>query len=256
MLTPPTPARRRRRDDWHRSDGGVWLPGAADVPRVAGDPMRGAGMVRRGMGFGFEPAGCCCGEEGCSAPVCVESPDDMEWDLTFNCYSLWPYNPPAASAYFEADTFRLVLTDETPPVPAHSSHLFTFTGAGDIKDDEWVSDWTWYAFHETEIMVCGEELPSVWFGMRCITQYDYGTGKYIPTVRFMAIAWPSSSGGNFFSGIHWPTGGEYPVQCGDFDAIVCKPGTDGVLTDPYGCLYPSVACAYDRGCRIEGVHVG
>jgi len=35
----------------------VWLPGAADVPR---DPMRGAGMTRRGMGFGFEPAGCCC----------------------------------------------------------------------------------------------------------------------------------------------------------------------------------------------------
>ena len=74
MLTLPTRARRRRRDDWHRSGGGVWLPGAAgaagaaDVPRVAGDPMRGAGMVRRGMGFGFEPAGCCCGEgetEGC-----------------------------------------------------------------------------------------------------------------------------------------------------------------------------------------------
>ena len=64
MLTLQTRARRRRRDDWHRSDGGVWLPGAADVPRVAGDPMRGAGMVRRGMGFGFEPAGCCCGE-GC-----------------------------------------------------------------------------------------------------------------------------------------------------------------------------------------------
>jgi hypothetical protein len=51
MLTRPTPARRRRRDDWHRSDGGVWLPG---------DPLRGAGMVRRGMGMGFEPAGCCC----------------------------------------------------------------------------------------------------------------------------------------------------------------------------------------------------
>lgn len=53
MLTLPTPARRRRRDDWHRSDGGVWLPR---------DPLRGAGMVRRGMGFGFEPAGCCCGD--------------------------------------------------------------------------------------------------------------------------------------------------------------------------------------------------
>ena len=67
MLTPPTRAHHRRADDWHRSDGGLWLPGAADVPRVAGDPMRGAGMVRRGMGMGFEPAGCCCEEtaEGC-----------------------------------------------------------------------------------------------------------------------------------------------------------------------------------------------
>jgi len=59
---------RNNAESWHRSDGGVWLPGAADaadVPRVAGDPMRGAGIVRRGMGFGFEPAGCCCVTGGC-----------------------------------------------------------------------------------------------------------------------------------------------------------------------------------------------
>jgi hypothetical protein len=77
MLTRPTPARRRRRDDWHRTDGGVWLPGAADVPRVAGDPMRGAGMVRRGMGFGFEPAGCCCTTGGCGEyGACLYPPAD------------------------------------------------------------------------------------------------------------------------------------------------------------------------------------
>lgn len=60
-MTLPTRAHRRRYDDWQRTDGGVWLPRAADVP------LRGAGMVRRGMGFGFEPAGCCCGvsNEGC-----------------------------------------------------------------------------------------------------------------------------------------------------------------------------------------------
>ena len=80
MLTPRIPARRRRRGDWHRSDGGVWLPGAADVPRVAGDPMRGAGMVRRGMGMGFEPAGCCCKE----APLCqVDSSLGNAYDVTF-----------------------------------------------------------------------------------------------------------------------------------------------------------------------------
>ena len=80
MWTRPTPARRRRRDDWHRSDGGLWLPGAADVPRVAGDPMRGAGMVRRGMGFGFEPAGCCCKQPG----LCqVDSSLGNSYDVTF-----------------------------------------------------------------------------------------------------------------------------------------------------------------------------
>jgi hypothetical protein len=76
MLTPPTRAHHRRADDWRRSDGGLWLPGAADVPRVAGDPMRGAGMVRRGMGMGFEPAGCCCGDEGCGTYY------SMEYDYT------------------------------------------------------------------------------------------------------------------------------------------------------------------------------
>ena len=69
MLTPPTRAHHRRRDDWRRSDGGLWLPGAADVPRVAGDPMRGAGMVRRGFGLGFEPAGCCCEFVLCPFPL-------------------------------------------------------------------------------------------------------------------------------------------------------------------------------------------
>lgn len=81
MLTPRIPARRRRRDDWHRSDGGVWLPGAADVPRVAGDPMRGAGMVRRGMGLGFLPAGCCCGEEGCVNACSGDVPSSIQVDV-------------------------------------------------------------------------------------------------------------------------------------------------------------------------------
>lgn len=56
MLTLPTRAHHRHADDWQRTDGGVWLP------RV---PMRG-GMTRRGMGFGFEPAGCCCEEPLCN----------------------------------------------------------------------------------------------------------------------------------------------------------------------------------------------
>lgn len=73
MWIRPTPARRRRRDDWHRSDGGVWLPGAGDVPRAADVPLRGAGMVRRGMGFGFEPAGCCCAH---CAPVYYGTPPE------------------------------------------------------------------------------------------------------------------------------------------------------------------------------------
>ena len=68
---------RNNAESWHRSDGGVWLPGAAgaaDVPRVAGDPLRGAGMVRRGMGFGFEPAGCCCGDASCVTCTLCRAP--------------------------------------------------------------------------------------------------------------------------------------------------------------------------------------
>lgn len=72
MWTRPTHVRRRRRDDWRRGDGGLWLPEhpGALVPRV---PMRG-GMTRRGMGMGFEPAGCCCG--GCGTYY------SMEYDYT------------------------------------------------------------------------------------------------------------------------------------------------------------------------------
>jgi hypothetical protein len=78
MLTPPTRAHHRRADDWRRSDGGLWLPGAADVPR---DPMRRAGMVRRGMGMGFEPAGCCC-ETGVQCSHCTLL--DSEYDITLS----------------------------------------------------------------------------------------------------------------------------------------------------------------------------
>ena len=81
MLTLQTRAHRRRYDDWHRSDGGVWLPGGADVPRVAGDPMRGAGMVRRGMGLGFLPAGCCCGCPPAGSRCIGGFPDYLQVDL-------------------------------------------------------------------------------------------------------------------------------------------------------------------------------
>lgn len=79
MLTRPTPARRRRRDDWHRTDGGVWLPCAGDVP------LRGAGVVRRGMGFGFEPAGCYCGGETIECTRCNLL--DAEYDITISGYA-------------------------------------------------------------------------------------------------------------------------------------------------------------------------
>ena len=75
MLTLPTLAHHRHADDWQRTDGGVWLPR---------DPMRGAGMVRRGMGFGFEPAGCCCVSSPCKGCTdCFGNYDD-EYDLTFS----------------------------------------------------------------------------------------------------------------------------------------------------------------------------
>lgn len=80
MLTPPARVHRRHDpDDWQRTDGGVY------VPRV---PMRG-GMVRRGMGFGFEPAGCCCGAPCATChetvPCCI--PDEMI--LTLDGYQHW-----------------------------------------------------------------------------------------------------------------------------------------------------------------------
>lgn len=78
MLTLPTRARRRHDpDDWQRTDGGVWLP------RVADAPLRGAGMVRRGMGFGFEPAGCCCGGEE-FAPCTYCNLFGYEYDVTLS----------------------------------------------------------------------------------------------------------------------------------------------------------------------------
>jgi hypothetical protein len=109
MLTPPTPARRRRRDDWRRSDGGVWLPGAADVPRVAGDPMRG-GMTRRGMGSGFEPAGCCCVKK--LAPCTYRNFFDFEYDITIsgmfnNIDGIgWLGNPPGYNDVQGADAIN------------------------------------------------------------------------------------------------------------------------------------------------------
>lgn len=82
MLTLPTRAHHRQADDWQRTDGGVWLPR---------NPMRGAGMVRRGMGFGFEPAGCCCGEEVvpviCQRCQTITTQDLVvsgDWSLTFS----------------------------------------------------------------------------------------------------------------------------------------------------------------------------
>ena len=85
MWTPRTPAHRRRADDWQRTDGGVWLPRAGDVP------LRGAGMVRRGMGFGFEPAGCCCEEEvvpvTCQRCQTITTQDLVvsgDWSLTYS----------------------------------------------------------------------------------------------------------------------------------------------------------------------------
>ena len=91
MWTPRTPAHRRRADDWQRTDGGVWLPRAGDVP------LRGAGMVRRGMGFGFEPAGYCC-EPATQVPVmcewCDNLPDvDLIVDLRDGGWSHGPSMP-------------------------------------------------------------------------------------------------------------------------------------------------------------------
>jgi hypothetical protein len=116
MLTPPTPAHHRRADDWRRSDGGVWLPGAADVPRVAGDPMRGAGMTRRGMGFGFEPAGCCCEAGGIDCTHCTAL--DSEYDITLSGFSDTTYwtsqcgNNVATGCTGLNGTFRVAFTDQ------------------------------------------------------------------------------------------------------------------------------------------------
>lgn len=73
MLTLPALARRSRQDadDWQRTDGGMWLP------RV---PLRG-GIVRRGMGHGFEPAGCCCEVEGCVDPCSGTVPSTVQVDV-------------------------------------------------------------------------------------------------------------------------------------------------------------------------------
>ena len=126
MLTPPTRAHHRRADDWRRSDGGLWLPGAADVPRVAGDPMRGAGMVRRGMGFGFEPAGCCCKQPGlCPA----DSSLGNYYDVTFTgipsfatCDESLPGSPGYCwdMVYEDIDlnhTYRLAIRDPRDTYP-------------------------------------------------------------------------------------------------------------------------------------------
>lgn len=82
MWIRPARAHHRRADDWHRTDGGVWLPGAGDVPRAADVPMRGAGMVRRGMGFGFGPAGCCCEADFVDCTQCANL--DYEYDVTIS----------------------------------------------------------------------------------------------------------------------------------------------------------------------------
>jgi hypothetical protein len=130
MWTQPIPVRRKRQaDDWQRTDGGVWLPRAGDVP------LRGAGMVRRGMGFGFEPAGCCCEVPGNCGPygpflydsssqvvlfsfsgldeldnMCRELNGDFEsdkrteWLGTENCNVTWSYqygSYPTCSVRFE-----------------------------------------------------------------------------------------------------------------------------------------------------------
>lgn len=95
MLTLPARVRRNRRhdpDDWQRTDGGVY------VPRV---PMRG-GMVRRGMGMGFEPAGCCCVYSctGCSDVI----PQTLEVDCTFTGFGATTKCPNCPDLN---DTFRL-----------------------------------------------------------------------------------------------------------------------------------------------------
>lgn len=124
------PARVRRRrpdaDDWQRTDGGVWLPRA---------PLRG-GMVRRGMGFGFEPAGCCCvaGVE-CSKCSSLRSAYDITLtgltditdcrDTTYMAFYVWNSTTTGIGAC--NDTWRVTFSGEDIE-QTHSSGCGKFGG--------------------------------------------------------------------------------------------------------------------------------
>lgn len=209
MLTPLARVRRNRRhdpDDWQRTDGGVY------VPRV---PMRG-GMVRRGMGFGFEPAGCCC-EVDDRCVVCNESHVTLEFDVTLSGFGGF-FTPDCR--YFN-DTFR-VTYNENPPTgyPFNS-----YSGA-----------W-WYAFIDEENVIYGK-YPEIWMSIQCQPpSFTYPTISITPCLR----------GEDLEPQVHfWETitsTGEVPINCSVLDETI-------LLTD----FYPSGDCAtYGALARIQGV---